>query len=49
MSARDQILAKIRAAAWQAAAELGANEASRLLAEVKSEIDQSQWSKPGDR
>lgn len=48
---REAILAQMKAAAWAAVAQLGANEAARMLAEVKAEVERSQWSdrNGGDR
>jgi hypothetical protein len=46
---REQIKAKIMAAAYLAAAELGAAEAIRLLDEAVTQIRNDQWSGPGSR
>lgn len=48
---RYELLAQMKSAAWAAVAALGANEAARMLAEVKAEVERSQWSDPhgGDR
>jgi hypothetical protein len=40
---RDQIEAQIKAAAWTAAAHLGANAAVELLQRAAREIRDSQW------
>lgn len=46
---QEQLSAKIKAAAWSAAAELGVNRAIQMLEEVKRELSDSQWSGPGNR
>lgn len=46
---REQIKAKIMAAAYVAAAELGMNEAIRLLEQAAATLRNDQWSGPGGR
>lgn len=45
----EQIKAKIMAAAYLAAAELGTNEAIRLLEAATAQLRNEQWSGPGNR
>ena len=46
---KDEALAKIRAAAWQAAAEIDWREAVKMLQQVVAEIQQAQWSGSNNR
>jgi hypothetical protein len=46
---REQAEMKIKAAAYAAAAELGPNEAVKLLKEIANEIDSAQWRGGGGR
>ncbi len=46
---KEQIKAKIMAAAYLAAAELGTNEAVRLLEQAANQLRNDQWSGPGNR
>lgn len=39
----DQAIAKIRAAGWLVASELGWREAVRLLEQIAREIEATQW------
>jgi hypothetical protein len=46
---KEDAMAKIKAVAWNAAAELGWREAIRLLNEVAAETEGQQWSGAGNR
>jgi hypothetical protein len=46
---KEQAEAKIKAAAWAAASEIGWREALRMLERVAAEIEAQQWSGPGNR
>jgi hypothetical protein len=45
----EEALAKIKAAGWGAAAEIGWHEAIAMLKQVAREIEDAQWQGPGNR
>ena len=46
---KERLKAAIKAAGWAAAAELGREEAAKMLEAVAREISGSSWSSPGSR
>lgn len=46
---KEQAEAKIKAAAWAAAAEIGWREAVQMLEQAAAEIQSQQWAGPNNR
>ena len=46
---KEQAIARLKAAAWAIAAELGIQEATAILDRVKTELRDEQWRKPSSR
>lgn len=46
---KDQAIAQIKAAGWNAAAQIGWREAVRMLQQVAAEIEAQQWAGPNNR
>jgi hypothetical protein len=44
MADREQLLSRLKSAAWAIAAELGPNAAREALERAKADIDDQQWS-----
>lgn len=43
MGNRNELIAALKAAAWQFAAQYGINEAARQMDKVKAEMERIQW------
>lgn len=46
---KEQAIAQIKAAGWNAAAQIGWREAVKMLQEVAAEIEAQQWVGPNNR